>query len=218
MAFTFAVGDIHGEKEKMETLLGKIGDYCDAGTVVFIGDYIDRGPDSAGVLDRLIEGPSDGWRWVILSGNHEIMMLNAISESGSSTDDLPLWLQNGGKATLASYPEGTVKPEHVSFIRGLDLLYRDRHRIYGHAWYDPAVAFEDQQEEMVLWERFSSRDRMKDLAPLHFVHGHTPQASNPSSRGNRTNVDSGAVFGGPLSAAVFDDDQPGPPVDLIQAQ
>ncbi|OXT00572.1 hypothetical protein B7H23_10730 [Notoacmeibacter marinus] len=217
MALTFAVGDIHGERAKMDMLLMKIESQADGGTVVFIGDYVDRGPDSAGVLQRLIEGPPSGWTWIALKGNHEIMMLEGVSDTASA-DEAKLWLTNGGEATQASYPDGRISQDHLDYVRGLHFLHRDKHRIYGHAFYDVDVPYEEQVADTVLWERWSAFDTLKQIAPWHFVHGHTPRSSNPTTRGNRTNIDSGAVFGGPLSAAVFDDDRSGPPVDLIQTQ
>lgn len=215
MAFTFAVGDIHGERAKMDMLLMRIESQTDCGTVVFIGDYVDRGPDSAGVLQRLIDGPPAGWTWIALQGNHEVMVLEGASDTASA-DEAKLWLTNGGEATRASYPEGKVSREHLDYVRDLPLLHRDRHRIYGHAFYDADVSYEDQDADKVLWERWSRSDTLEAIAPLHFVHGHTPRSSNPTTRGNRTNVDSGAVFGGPLSAAVFDDERAGPPIDILQ--
>lgn len=216
MPLTFAIGDIHGEKAKMSALLAKIEAEAEGDTIVFIGDYIDRGPASAAVLDRLIAGPPEGWRWVVLPGNHEMMMLDALLGRGSRTT-MEQWLFNGGETTLKSYPDGEVSTSHLEFVGNLHPLYRDRHRIFAHAWYDGSKAFEEQDEEALLWERFSSRDRLKSIAPWHFVHGHTPGAGNPTTRGNRTNIDSGAVFGGPLSAVVFDDEKPGPPIRIIQA-
>ncbi|MCP1199901.1 metallophosphoesterase [Notoacmeibacter sp. MSK16QG-6] len=217
MALTFAVGDIHGEISKMDLLLMNIERHASGGTVVFIGDYVDRGPNSAAVLQRLIDGPPDGWRWVVLPGNHEAMMIDG-ARADPDSDKSSLWLMNGGEETLASYPDGKVSDDHLRFIDGLDLLYRDEHRIYGHAYYDAGRTYEDQQAKAVLWERFSPSDTLDAIAPLHFVHGHTPRASNPTTRGNRTNVDSGAVYGGPLSAAVFDDEKAGPPIGLLQTR
>jgi len=74
MAYTFAVGDIHGCIDPMNRLLARIEAYAASGTVVFLGDYIDRGPDSSAVLDRLMAGPSANFRWICLMGNHEDMM------------------------------------------------------------------------------------------------------------------------------------------------
>jgi serine/threonine protein phosphatase 1 len=205
MFLTYAIGDIHGSLEKLKRLMLR----CEQDAAgrpfkfVFLGDYIDRGPQSAGVIAGLIELQSRlGDHFVVLKGNHEAMMLGAID----GTAPPQFWLAQGGAATLESY--GNVRPSelpgaHVDWIRSLPLSHDDGRRFFVHAGIDPDKPFDMQDERHLLWirEPFLSDDR--DHGRL-VVHGHTPTEA-PDFRGNRLNIDTGAVFGGPLTAAVFDD-------------
>lgn len=212
MRYTFAIGDIHGCIDPLDSIIDRIETYVAKGTVVFLGDYIDRGPDSRGVLDRLIAGPSDPWRWICLKGNHEDMMVAAYADS----DDRAVWLGNGGLETEISFG-GRVLPQHLQWATERPLMHVDRHRIFVHAGVDPAFPLERQTKRDLLWLRFPSGES-SDYWGKHLVHGHTPSLSNPATTGNRTNIDSGCVFGGKLSCAVFDDEVAGGPIDFIEVR
>ncbi|HWT60488.1 MAG TPA: metallophosphoesterase family protein [Rhizobium sp.] len=212
MRYTFAIGDIHGCIDPLDSIIDRIETYVSKGTVVFLGDYIDRGPDSRGVLDRLIAGPSDPWRWICLKGNHEDMMVAAYADS----DDRAVWLGNGGLETEISFG-GRVLPQHLQWATERPLMHVDRHRIFVHAGVDPAFPLERQTKRDLLWLRFPSGES-SDYWGKHLVHGHTPSLSNPATTGNRTNIDSGCVFGGKLSCAVFDDEVAGGPIDFIEVR
>lgn len=214
MSYTFAIGDIHGCLGPLKNLLAIIeGSRPDGGTVVFLGDYVDRGPDSKGVVDLIIAGPQKkGWTWISLKGNHEDMMVGAYD----GEYELVWWLGNGGTETLASYGGG-LSAEPIEWMRSLPLKHEDANRIYVHAGLDETVPLSEQTEQTMLWSRrpphFSG-----DYWGKHLVHGHTPGHDHPKTIGNRTNVDSAAVFGGSLSCAVFADDTPGPPIDFISVR
>ncbi|MBX5167916.1 MULTISPECIES: metallophosphoesterase family protein [unclassified Rhizobium] len=212
MRYRFAIGDIHGCIDPLDSMIDRITTYASEGTVVFLGDYIDRGPDSRRVLDRLIAGPSDPWRWICLKGNHEDMMVAAYADS----DNRAVWLGNGGFETEISFG-GRVLPQHLQWAAGRPLMHFDRHRIFVHAGVDPAFPLEQQSEHDLLWIRFPP-GRSEEYWGKHLVHGHTPSLSNPVTTGNRTNIDSGCVFGGKLSCAVFDDDVAGGPIDFIEVK
>lgn len=212
MHYTFAVGDIHGCIDPLERMLSRIETYASGGTVVFVGDYIDRGPDSKSVLDRFIAGAADPWRWICLKGNHEDMMVDAYADS----DSRDMWIINGGLETEMSYG-GRVLPEHLQWAADLPLMHVDRHRIFVHAGVVPEFPLERQTKRDLLWLRFAP-DQSGDYWGKHLVHGHTPSELNPMTTGNRTNLDSACVFGGRLSCAVFDDDLAGGPIDFIEVR
>jgi serine/threonine protein phosphatase 1 len=212
MSFTFAIGDIHGCREELERLLDRIRmARPDGGTVVFLGDYVDRGPDSKGVIDIIMAGPkSDKWKWVALKGNHEDMMVSCIRRD----NPLAWWVGNGGSMTLSSYESLEVMGKHLAWAEALPMIHHDRYRIFVHAGVDETVPFDCQSEHDLLWKRFPPH-WSGTYWDKHLVHGHTPESNNPLTIGNRTNIDGGCVFGGQLCCAVFDDDVPGEPIEFI---
>lgn len=212
---TFAIGDIHGCLEKLESLLAA----CDAfgggrsARFVFIGDYIDRGPGSKDVIDLLIKGGGARNRgFVSLRGNHEEMLLRAADRQRSDRD-LMTWWSNGGEATLESYgvdDPSDLPSEHLDWMRSLPLQFSDRHRLFVHAGIRPGIALSSQAAEDLLWIREPFLSSAEDHGAL-VVHGHTPTpARKPDLRPNRLNIDTGACFGGPLTAAVFSDETVAP--------
>ena len=208
---TYAIGDIHGCLDKLTAMLERIESWQSGGTVVFLGDYVDRGPDSAGVIQLLMNGPQKtGWEWIALKGNHEDMMVSCIR----GDNPLDWWIGNGGAETVLSY-KGGVKNEHLEWAAGLPLMHSDTHRIFVHAGVDETLPIEEQTEQALLWSR-KPPHYSGEYWGKHLVHGHTPSENNPSTVGNRTNLDSAAVFGGKLSCAIFDDDVAGGPVGFIQ--
>lgn len=210
MGFTFAVGDIHGCHEQLRQLLETIETLWSEGTVVFLGDYVDRGPDSKGAVERIMAGPTKpGWAWIALKGNHEKMMVTAVRRGMHVSG----WLENGGMQTLDSY-DGNVPETVLDWMDRLPCLHIDRHRIFVHAGVDETEPLDRQSEQTLLWSR-PLEGHAGDYWGHHLCHGHTPAAENPMTSGNRTNIDSGCVFGGSLTAAVFDDDKPGPPIRFI---
>jgi serine/threonine protein phosphatase 1 len=214
---TYATGDIHGSLDKLRALVAR----CerDAGgepmRLVFIGDYIDRGPDSRGVVDY-IKGLQTrlGTNVVALKGNHEELALAAFD----SRDRLAHWLLNGGDTTLQSYGIARVQElpaDDVAWLRALRLRFDDGQRLFVHAGINPARPFEDQDPHDLLWIREPFLLDERDHGRL-IVHGHTPlRTGTPDLRANRLNIDTAAVFGGPLTAAVFVADQRDP-IGFIQ--
>jgi serine/threonine protein phosphatase 1 len=218
MSVIYAIGDIHGCLDKIRELVAHCEQHAAGRPMkfIFLGDYIDRGPQSSGVISYLIDLKSRlGQRVVTLKGNHEAIALSVID--GISPPRL--WFAQGGVSTLESY--GNVPPEelpraHVDWMRALPLSHDDGRRFFVHAGVDPEKPLAAQDDSAMLWirEPFLSDDR--DYGRL-IVHGHTPlPAGVPDLRGNRLNLDTGAVFGGPLTAAVFDDTQTAP-LTFLQA-
>lgn len=206
---TFSVGDIHGCLREFQVLLDLIERYA-AGQehrIITIGDYIDRGPNSKGVLDLLMDRPEI----ITLMGNHERMLLDA-----AAGDNSFLFMINGGAATCDSFgvlDAGMIPYKYLAFLRSLELAVNDGQRLFVHAGINPARTLEQQVEEDILWIR---ENFLLCTFPFetYIVHGHTP-VQNVEIRPNRTNLDTGCVFGGALSAAVFDDTQV-KPIDVIR--
>ncbi|WP_018261021.1 metallophosphoesterase family protein [Methylobacterium sp. WSM2598] len=205
---TYAIGDIHGCADQLDRLLAEI-EVHRAGRprrIVCLGDYVDRGPDSARVIAtlRALQEREPG-QVTCLKGNHEAMLLGALSGA-----DEPLWLFNGGRAVLASYGVARVDQlprGDLDWIAALPTLHEDARRWYVHAGFRPGRPAPDPDPEQRLWirEPFLSADY--DFGK-HVVHGHTPlRSGHPDARRHRTNLDTGAVFGGPLTAGVFTREQ-----------
>ena len=200
----YAIGDVHGCAETLAALLDRLA--ADAGgalgpgdTVVFVGDYVDRGPASADVIDRLLELERDsdagrGPRCVFLRGNHDQMMLDYVD--GGDPD---LWWANGGLATLASYRErgdATVPPDHVAFLRRTPLVAEVGGFAFVHAGLDTrrsvAANLAAPDPRVVLWTR---QHLGADLSAweIPVVCGHTPVA-DPINLARLIGIDTGAVF------------------------
>jgi serine/threonine protein phosphatase 1 len=217
MPITYAIGDIHGSLDKLKSLIAACRQDA-AGRemiLVFIGDYIDRGPESAGVVRFVLSLQQEmRERIITLKGNHEAWALAILD------GEMPLgpWLLNGGAATLESYGVGDVEDlprAHLDWMRSLQLTYDDGRRFFVHAGVDPQRPLGAQEESVLLWIREPFLDDERDYGRL-VVHGHTPlPAGKPDLRHNRLNLDTAAVFGGPLTAAVFDDTQTNPLTYLL---
>jgi serine/threonine protein phosphatase 1 len=205
MLLTYAVGDIHGALHKLESLIARCRDHADGrpARFIFLGDYIDRGPQSAGVIRCLMEleaqMPGDV---VALMGNHEEMLLS-IFDGAVSADD---WLPQGGSQTLQSYgieDVGDLPREHVDWLRALRLSYDDGRRFFVHAGVNPERPLDAQDEHDLLWIREPFLSDPRDYGRL-IVHGHTPVENGvPDLRSNRLDLDTRAGYGGPVTAAAF---------------
>lgn len=220
----YAIGDIHGQLSELHRVLGLIeADGGPDAQIVFLGDYTDRGPDSRGVLDLLVEGQTQGRNWTFLQGNHDRMFHWFMGEYPQQEAYLPVelyWLHQrlGGDTTLASYgveftprsrqievhemAHQAIPATHVQFLKDAVLSYETESLFFAHAGIRPGVALADQDEEDLLWIRkeFHQDTRMH---PKLIVHGHTP-VDKATHYGNRINLDSGAGYGKPLSVAVFE--------------
>jgi serine/threonine protein phosphatase 1 len=203
---TYAVGDIHGRRDLLDQLLADIE--ADAGAaprrLVFLGDYIDRGFDSAGVIRaiRALE-TEDPDQVVALMGNHEDLLVRA----RSSEEWLETWLYNGGDAALRSFGVDRVEDvpaDVIAWVAARPKVFEDEWRCFVHAGLDPSRHRHDQTDEDRLWIRQPFLQADHDFGKL-VVHGHTPVRTGvPDLRRHRLNIDTAAVYGGRLTAAVFE--------------
>ncbi len=226
---TYAIGDIHGRLDLVAAALEAIGEHHgpDGRRIVFLGDYVDRGPDSRAVVELMMSFEADPGV-VCLKGNHEALMLKALDRPHSS--EMQHWLRLGGRQTLESYGvdeadedvRDKVPAAHLSWMTRLPLTSGDPHRIYVHAGLHPDAVFERQQEEHCLWIRERFLDAPAGSFDRHIVHGHTPlwrdkpEPAEPEILAHRTNLDTGAYMTGLLTVGVFPEDRPGGPEALIR--
>lgn len=216
----YAVGDIHGRLDLLESLLGLIerdaraSRHVDWRTLVFLGDYVDRGPDSRGVVERLITGLPHGFDTHFLKGNHEAILLDFLEDAWR----LDHWLMNGGEETMRSYGVDTERlaqqgaaaeawrqafaealPEaHLRFLRDLQLSVSCGDYLFVHAGLRPGVPLAAQSEADLIWIRGPFLNHADPFDKI-VVHGHTP-GEHPVIRSNRIGIDTGAVFTGRLTA------------------
>jgi serine/threonine protein phosphatase 1 len=217
----YAVGDVHGCLDALKRLEAAIIDdakgHLGTKLIVMLGDYIDRGPESAAVLEHLLQGPPDGFHRVCLIGNHDQAFLDVLEKPAQ----LPAWLNVGGDRTLASYGLNTdylrdhlsMKPDevireiraavplsHLAALERLPVCLMTPRYFFAHAGARPGLGWDAQTDRDLMWIRdefllapAASFDRI-------VVHGHTI-SNRPAWIGQRICVDTGAFLGRPLAAA-----------------
>lgn len=221
MTVYYAIGDVHGEKAKLDQLLAYIREdataYACSRRIVFIGDLIDRGAESRAVIETAMRLQAEEGA-IVIRGNHEELMLHAVDHNESV--GIYWWATNGGDETIESYqrvngPKGdwreAIDAQHVKWLRTLPTMYRDEERrlVFVHGGIDPKT-FPNEDDEVRMWTRsekffqsarWPDRDELKDIL---VVHGHTPTEDfEPEIQPRRINVDTGACFGGPLTTVVL---------------
>jgi serine/threonine protein phosphatase 1 len=216
----YAIGDIHGRSDLLAMLLAKVEvDAAEAKgverkTLVFLGDYVDRGPDSSGVVEMLLSGLPSGFDAHFLKGNHEAILLDFLDDPAC----LNQWLVNGAEATMQSYGVDVVslkgdnaKPEtwrqafvaalptrHRHFFESLELMTSFGDYLFVHAGLRPGVPIDAQMPKDLLWIRHEFLKWDEPFGKL-VVHGHTP-VTVPEMCPNRIGIDTGAAFTGRLTA------------------
>lgn len=222
----YAIGDIHGHLDLLKGAHDLIAaDMARHGPapVVHLGDLVDRGPDSRGVIDHLIQGIAAGQDWVVLKGNHDRMFARFLHdpkepEPGLRPDLSWLHPRLGGVETLASYgvrsagdrpvarvhadARAAVPQAHLDFIASRPTLHLLGEVAFVHAGIRPGVPLGEQSETDLVWIRAGFLDDPRDHGVL-VVHGHTA-IDAPAHHGNRVNIDSSAAYGGPLTAIALD--------------
>jgi serine/threonine protein phosphatase 1 len=213
----YVVGDIHGASDRLAALHRMMADDLAArpigsAVVVYLGDYIEHGPDSAGVVGSLVGRPAvAGAAVVALLGDHERMLLEALAGDRAAATD---WLWAGGKAALASWgldPElpreawaAALPADHMAWLRLLSLTHHEGGYLFVHAGIRPGVPLADQAKDDLLTIRQPFLSTEQDLGVI-VVHGHA-SAPAVSISSNRIGLDTGAGMGGRLTCAVLEDD------------
>lgn len=225
-ARTYAIADLHGRFDLLCRAIDLIENDAGGagGTFIVLGDFVDRGPQSRSIIDLLMAGPQrPNWRWIILQGNHEAMMLECLD----NPNILRWWIGNGGGQTLQSYgyQHGDdlfplkIPAEHLDWLRGLPLTHEDAHRIFVHAGVPFDQAVTEAKPETLQWMLYPGDVDHSDAefhpdeghcSGKHIVHGHHQSASHPLLKAHRTNLDSFAWSTGRLAIGVFDESQPCP--------
>ena len=225
----YAIGDIHGHLALLEAAHDRIeadrranGD--PEAPVIHVGDLVDRGPDSRGVVEFLRSGCAAGRPWTVLQGNHDYLFALFLDDPeaiGHGRMPAHAWLEPniGGAETLESYgvqapasrplehvhraAREAVPAAHRTFLAACPTLHRAGSAIFVHAGLRPGVPLDKQSMRDLLWIRDSFLQDTRDHGAL-VVHGHTA-IDAPTHYGNRVNIDSGAAWGGPLSAVVIEE-------------
>jgi len=218
----YAIGDIHGCRDALERLLAEIAadawPYRGRVILVFLGDLVDRGPDSGGVIERILRSQLPGDEQHVLMGNHEEAMLGVYEGSVEPRG----WLSYGGLQTLESYGIGrnehfargfdlgqrmreAIPQEHIAFLRSLPDHVTIGDYLFVHAGIRPGVPLGQQQSADLRWIRNGFLDSDTDHG-VTVVHGHTISAE-PEAMANRIGIDTGCYAGGALTALVLEDDQ-----------
>jgi serine/threonine protein phosphatase 1 len=215
----YAIGDIHGRLDLLDRLYRLIradseNEPPGRRTVVHLGDYVDRGPESRGVIERAMAPPLPGFESVTLMGNHDFMMRGFL---GQPAEVGPGWMMNGGAATLASYGVDpprrldaaeltraqfalgqALPPAHLAFLDGLAPMHRADRFLFVHAGIRPGLPAERQSLEDLIWIRDEFLQSTADHGAI-VVHGHTI-TREPDFRPNRIGIDTGAYRSGRLTA------------------
>jgi serine/threonine protein phosphatase 1 len=219
----YAVGDIHGRLDLLRQLHQLIHEdayrhQAPRNVVVYVGDYIDRGPDSAGVIDFLLDEPLPAFESVHLKGNHEDTLLRFLEDTGVG----PSWFFYGGAETLLGYrvkpPNPASKKEeliraqrelrthlperHRRFLAQLKLTHEEGDFLFTHAGVRPGVPLERQEEQDLLWIRDEFLMSDAEFGKI-VVHGHTI-TSRPDVQRNRIGIDTGAFASGKLTCLVLE--------------
>jgi serine/threonine protein phosphatase 1 len=219
----YAVGDIHGCAAELDRLLAHIVDdsreWRGECRIVYLGDYVDRGPDSKGVIERLLK-PLSGFSTTCLRGNHDQVLLDFLDNPSL----FRTWRDFGGRETLLSYGvrpplfddvqayaevcdqlRSAIPREHLEFLQQLPFFARIGGYYFVHAGVRNGVSLDEQTPEDMLWIRDEFLTSTDDFGAI-VVHGHTP-TKTPVQRGNRIGIDTGAYATGVLTAAVLEGSQ-----------
>ncbi len=219
----YAIGDIHGCADLLEILLDKIIrndrklQAIEYKKLVFLGDYIDRGPASKKVIDILLHDLPKDYDAIFLKGNHEVMMIEALQERQAAD----YWLRNGGHETISSYHsarsstkeqasseelmhlfKAKLPKEHLAFLKSLQLRFQLGDYFFVHAGVNPARSLDEQTEQDMLWIRDRFLLSEKDFGKV-IIHGHTP-GKDVDEADNQIGIDTAAVYGGCLTAMMLE--------------
>jgi serine/threonine protein phosphatase 1 len=221
MSLTYVIPDLHGRLDLLDMALERIIAHSEGkpATIVTLGDYVDRGPNSSGVVDKLMGWQSDTLTLLSLKGNHEAMMW----ETCNNFAEVGWWIENGGDRTLVSYgqssqenPDPRIVPQaHLQWIASLPLMHIDQHRVFVHAAVDPKISLDRQSEQTLLWKRYPEGFGLGH-GHRHVVHGHHANPKAPIVTKGKTNLDGLAWKTGRLVVGVFEDERPGGALEFLE--
>jgi serine/threonine protein phosphatase 1 len=207
--------DIHGCSDALKKALTFVyKENPEGGKIIFLGDYIDRGPDNYGVL-QIVMNPPKGWEFITLLGNHEAMFLQSYFTRQRFYDF------DAAKDIAGFHKNTDVRYDHISavfdtngvvdWMRGLKVFHIEDVNVFAHAFYDDTLDPEDQRTNDVIWTRMSDYETFQNSKQgLFLTHGHTPRKNGPIKSPNRINLDCGAVFYGRYVIGEYRKDVQGP--------
>ncbi len=204
---TFVFGDIHGCHQSFSKLLNTISPSKTDDTLVFLGDYINRGPDSNKVISTIIEIKSQFQHVITLMGNHEQVLINYLEGR-----DKDFFIRIGGDLTLQSYgikepwPDSPMKffpADHLQFFSELMMVWENEDYYFVHAGLHPGTHISQQSSDWMLWAR-DNFIHTKHNFGKRVIYGHTPHEM-PKVDPNKIGIDTGAVYGGKLTCLILPD-------------
>jgi serine/threonine protein phosphatase 1 len=223
MPLTYAIGDVHGRHDLLEALLAAIRSDATGrdARIIFLGDLIDRGPESRLCLDLVIETLARHPGSRLILGNHEEFLLVFVQSAAERETVARRWLANGGIATLHAFGMGEAEridslaarfardfPAYIALLQAADWIVQTDTHVFVHAGIDPQVPLAEQDPKTTRWIRDKFLGYSGPL-PKIVVHGHTiTESSLPELHSNRIAIDTGAVHSGHLTCAVFDGNAP----------
>lgn len=205
----YVIGDVHGCLGEMKDMLNILkNDVQEPSVLCFLGDYVDRGSNSSGVIEYLRKFKMDNIEPVFLKGNHEVMMLDALGPRANFSN-VNLWYMNGGQETMDSYPNEKIPDKHFKFLNNLKLYYKhdfsDGPVVCVHAGIDPVLKnMDDQSQETLIWSRsYVTYNGLYSSADF-VVFGHTPLKNIQFNRYSM-GIDTACVFGNKLTMIKIND-------------
>jgi serine/threonine protein phosphatase 1 len=192
----YVIADIHGEAELLRKALTSLYEWNPkGGKIIFLGDYIDRGPDAKGVCD-IVMNPPEGWEFIALMGNHEEMFVNSFLNRDQFYDPRAFRQFVDGAALFDPYDMvyRQFPTKYTEWMKNLPLFHFEDNNVFAHAWWEPGAT-----QEEILWTRLD--DWKRGPKDKYLIHGHTPRRNGPCETTMRTNLDCGAVFYGRLVVA-----------------
>lgn len=205
---TFAISDIHGCHDELMALFARLPIEPERDRLVFLGDYVDRGPNSRKVVEQVMAWQARYPHWVFLCGNHEDEMLKALRYNGRTHEWFDLWYGQGGRETLLSYVPGRldvhqarllqasdlIPPDHLAWLDALPRYFEDDAYIYVHAGLRPGKTPRETDPDDLIWIRDEFLDSDYDWGKK-VIHGHTPTRNfEPDVRRNRINIDTALCY------------------------
>lgn len=192
----YVIADIHGQKELLDLALEYV--YSKNGDkVIFLGDYIDRGPDSLGVVNVLMN-PPEGVEFITLMGNHEDMFINDLRFDSYYCEKFRIQCMNN-----------PLTYEQKKWFANLKKFHIEGRNVFAHANYDAKHAPDEQVDVILMWYRFNLKERFES-EHFHLTHGHTPFKNGPEMATNRTNLDCSAKDGNQICVGIYETGIKGP--------